>query len=278
MIKLLALDLDGTLSLPKNRLLKETKEGLKDLYTEGIVKITIATGRRYRTTRNLIDNLGFEPWVICNGGALIKTPSRETFFCENFEVSRVAAIARDHELTVFAQRDSEANGGPDFLIDNSSCWNEVTKKHYDDNKSVSEVSDLTSKTEKFLVAGLIGGEKDLDRFAKALNEKFPNQYNAISVPAFEKPNYYCEISPKDVNKWKGIQKLLKHLKIAESEVCCVGDELNDMPMISASQHGFAMGNADERLKAKANFVCGDYDKNGILDVLTYIKSVNKKLD
>ena len=78
MIKLLALDLDGTLSLPKNNLLKETKEGLKDLYIEGIVKITIATGRRYRTTRNLIDNLGFEPWVICNGGALIKTPSRET--------------------------------------------------------------------------------------------------------------------------------------------------------------------------------------------------------
>ena len=67
--------------------------------------------------------------------------------CEDFEVSRVAAIARDHGLTVFAQRDSEANGGPDFLIDNSSCWNEVTKKHYDDNKSVSEVSDLISKTE-----------------------------------------------------------------------------------------------------------------------------------
>ena len=276
MIKLLALDLDGTLSLPKNQILEETKKGLKDLHLEGVVKITIATGRRYRTTRSLIDNLGFEPWVICNGGALIKTPARETFNCETFEVSRVAALARDYSLTVFAQRDSEANGGPDFLIDNSSCWNEVTRKHHEDNESVSEISDLVLETEKVVVAGLIGREKDLDKFSKVLNEKYPNQYNTISVPAFEKPNYYCEITPTGVNKWTGIQKLLKNLKIAENEVCCVGDELNDMPMISASQHGFAMGNADARLKAKANFICGDYDKNGILDVLSYIKEINKK--
>ena len=174
MIKLLALDLDGTLSLPKNQILKETKKGLKDLHSEGVVKITIATGRRYRTTRGLIDNLGFEPWVICNGGALIKTPARETFNCENFKVSRVAAVARDFNLTVFAQRDSEANGGPDFLIDNSSCWNEVTRKHHEDNEAVSEISDLVFETEEVVVAGLIGKEKDIDQFSKALNERFPN--------------------------------------------------------------------------------------------------------
>ena len=278
MIKLLALDLDGTLSLPKNQILEETKKGLKDLYLEGVVTITIATGRRYRTTRNLIDNLGFEPWVICNGGALIKTPARDTLNCEIFEVSRVAAVARDCSLTIFAQRDSEANGGPDFLVDSSSCWNEVTRKHHEDNESVSEISDLVLETEQVLVAGLIGREKDLDQFSKALNEKYPNQYNTISVPAFEKPNYYCEITSKGVNKWTGIQKLLKNLKIAENEVCCVGDELNDIPMISASQHSFAMGNADERLKSKANFICGDYDKNGILDVLSYIKKINRKSD
>ena len=81
------------------------------------------------------------------------------------------------------------------------------------NEAVSEISDLVFETEEVVVAGLIGKEKDLDQFSKALNERFPNQYNTISVPAFEKPNYYCEITPKGVNKWTGIQKLLKNLKI-----------------------------------------------------------------
>ena len=96
MIKLLALDLDGTLSLPDNKILEETKKGLNDMHAAGLVEITIATGRRYRTTRNLIDNLGFEPWVICNGGALIKTPLGETFKSETFAVKPVAAVSYTH--------------------------------------------------------------------------------------------------------------------------------------------------------------------------------------
>ena len=141
MIKLLALDLDGTLSLPDNQILEETKKGLNALHAAGLVEITIATGRRYRTTRNLIDNLGFEPWVICNGGALIKTPLGETFKSETFAVKPVAEIARKTGVTIFAQRDSAEKGGPDFLIDRTSFWNDVTIKHYEDNKAVSEISD-----------------------------------------------------------------------------------------------------------------------------------------
>ena len=274
MIKLLALDLDGTLSLPKNQILTETKKGLNALHAAGFVTITIATGRRYRTTRNLIDNLGFEPWVICNGGALIKTPLRETFKSETFSVTHVAEIARETGLTIFAQRDSEEKGGADFLIDRSSFWNDVTREHYKNNEAVSEISDLVSETEEVLVAGIIGKKEDLEEFSKALNQRFPYQYNTVSVPAFEKPNYYCEITPKRVDKWTGIKKLLRELNLAENQVCCVGDELNDLPMISASHHGFAMGNADPRLKAKAKYTCGDYDKNGILDVLAYIEQTN----
>lgn len=274
MIRLLALDLDGTLSLPNNQILEETKKGLNALHAAGLVKITIATGRRYRTTRNLIDNLGFEPWVICNGGALIKTPLGETFKSETFAVKHVAEIARRTGVTIFAQRDSAEKGGPDFLIDRTSFWSDVTRKHYEDNEAVSEISDLVAETEEVLVAGLIGRKEDLEEFSKALNQKFPLQYNTVSVPAFEKPNYYCEITPKRVDKWTGIKELLLELNLTENQVCCVGDELNDLPMISASHHGFAMGNADSRLKAKAKYTCGDYDKNGILDVLAYIEHTN----
>ena len=77
-----------------------------------------------------------------------------------------------------------------------------------------------------------------------------------------------------MDKWTGIKELLLELNLKENQVCCVGDELNDLPMISASHHGFAMGNADSRLKAKAKYTCGDYDKNGILDVLAYIEHTN----
>ena len=274
MIKLLALDLDGTLALPNNELLPQTKTSLEKMHDEGKVRIIIATGRRYRTSRNLIDNLEFEPYVVCNGGSLIKTPQRETFYSHSYNVSSVARIAREMKLTVFAQRDSDTLKGPDFLIDDFESWSQVTRKHHQQNKTVSQKADLVSGSEKILVAGVLGSRKDLERFSLGIEEKHPGQYSLICVPAFEKPNYYCEVSPAGVNKWTGIKKLLDYFRIEEKEVCAAGDQLNDMAMVNGCGHGFAMGNADPALKKVADFVCGDNDKNGLVEVMAYITRIN----
>ena len=72
-IKMLALDLDGTLAIDNHQVLPATRDALKHLH-DADVEVVIATGRRYRSTRYVIDNLGFEVFAVCNGGALVKMP------------------------------------------------------------------------------------------------------------------------------------------------------------------------------------------------------------
>ena len=133
MIKLIALDLDGTLAIDNHQVSTLTREALDKLHQDG-VEVVIATGRRYRTTRYVIKNLGFEVFAVCNGGALVKAPDQTTVYRESFSIIPILEIARELKLTLFAQRDAHQYGGADFIIDSVPTWNEITSRHIDINQ------------------------------------------------------------------------------------------------------------------------------------------------
>ena len=274
LIKQIALDLDGTLAIDNHQVLPATRAALHQLHHEEGVQVVIATGRRYRTTRFVIENLGFEVHAVCNGGALVKSPDQETLHIEQFDVSGIAQLVRDAEMTLFAQRDAHAIGGADFLIDANQHWNEATTSHFDNNRPWCDQADLTSEDDSFLVCGCFGPEHDLKRVEAAVHQTYPDNYNVIIVPHLQTGYHYCEISQKHVDKWTGLSHIHLRHDIQGHEVCAVGDQLNDMPMVTASGHGIAMSDGNESLKQIAKFVCGPNNADGIVDAVNYIRSVN----
>lgn len=276
MIKMIALDLDGTLAIANHQVSPATRDALKALHADG-VEVVIATGRRYRTTRFVIDNLGFEVFAVCNGGALVKDPMQETLHADHFCVADLADAAIDAGLTLFAQRDAHELGGADFIIDNRSPWNEMIKLHQQRNADWCESTDLSRCDPEFMVAGSFGSLADCQKLAETIESAFPDQYNCIIVPHLDTGGYYCEISQGHVDKWHGISKLTEHFGIDQEHVCAVGDELNDIPMIRNAGHGVAMGNGHEDLQAIARFICGHNDSDGIVDVVRYIREINDGL-
>ena len=101
---MIALDLDGTLALQNHEVSPLTRDALDDLHHNG-VEVVIATGRRYRTTRYVIENLGFDVFAVCNGGALVKAPDQSTVYNENFSILPFLMLTRELNLTLFTQRD-----------------------------------------------------------------------------------------------------------------------------------------------------------------------------
>jgi hydroxymethylpyrimidine pyrophosphatase-like HAD family hydrolase len=57
------------------------------------------------------------------------------------------------------------------------------------------------------------------------------------------------------------------LGIARAEVCAIGDNLNDLDMVSWAGFGVAMGNAPEALRAVAEYVTGRIDEAGVAQVI-----------
>ena len=76
-IRLLALDIDGTLAWRGDEVLPATRAALHRAEERGL-HVVIATGRRYRTTCRVIDALGLDVPAVVLGGALVKSGARET--------------------------------------------------------------------------------------------------------------------------------------------------------------------------------------------------------
>ena len=277
-IKMLALDLDGTLAIDNHEILPTTREALQSLH-DGGVEVVIATGRRYRTTRYVIDNLGFEVFSVCNGGALVKMPDTTTLHESAFSVDqldKLVTAARELHLPLMAQRDAHDRGGADFTIDNEVSWRDSFGQYFEANKAWGVAADLMSQPAEFVVAATFGEQSALQALRDKIDSQYPGEYTNIIVPPFNSDDFYMEITQTSVSKWQGLQHLMTHFDIPAEALCCVGDELNDLSMLMAATHSVAMGNGNKELHPHVTFVCGNHDEDGILEVIDYIHHHNSQ--
>lgn len=275
-IKLIALDLDGTLALPDHQVSVTTRDALHALQNDG-VEVVIATGRRYRSARYVIDNLGLETYCVCNGGALVKdhaaTTLAATGFAEN-EYDQIVRCARECDIALSAQRDSHHLGGADFVIDTEVQWNDMNHQYFETHAEFAIRNDLLAQRDQYLVFGAYDTEAKLKRFTKLLLERC-DHINTVTAKLPEHDYFYCEVTLAVVDKWHGLSHLLSHFDLEAGHICAVGDEMNDFAMITSAGHGIAMGNGHPELQAAAKFICGHNNADGLLDAIQYVRDHNE---
>jgi Cof subfamily protein (haloacid dehalogenase superfamily) len=276
-IKLVALDLDGTLAIENHQVLPATKAALHGLMDDG-VEVVIATGRRYRSARYVIDNLGLDAYCVCNGGALVKDHSQQTLNSTPFaanEYQQIVEYARQCGIALSAQRDAHHLGGADFVMDDAVTWNPVNERYFSDNAKFSQKSDLLSQPDQYLVFGAYDSEEKLKHFAALLKDNC-DHVNIVLVALTDIDYFYCEVALAAVDKWHGLSTLMTHFSLNDQNICAVGDEMNDLAMIQMAAHGIAMANGHPELQAVANYVCGHNSTDGLLDAVRYIREHNEQ--
>lgn len=76
-----------------------------------------------------------------------------------------------------------------------------------------------------------------------------------------------EVYSPRLSKARGIHMVLEHLGIGAQDAYGFGDGINDLPMIRTCGCGVAMGNAVDEVKAAADIICGSVEDNGLAEVL-----------
>ncbi|WMC91790.1 Cof-type HAD-IIB family hydrolase [Kineothrix sp. MB12-C1] len=102
-------------------------------------------------------------------------------------------------------------------------------------------------------------EEKLFKIKELLEEKYHVVFGRVN----EKYPYGAELTLKTTNKASGVKRILRHLKASMVDTIAIGDSLNDLEMIKECGVGIAMGNADERLMAHADFVTDKIGSHGI---------------
>jgi hydroxymethylpyrimidine pyrophosphatase-like HAD family hydrolase len=273
--RLLVLDVDGTVTDARHEIPDVTRQAVQRVQEAGI-RVMIATGRRYRDTLPVAAALGIDAPLVTASGALVKSsPTHATLHRAEFGsgvIEQVVGmiVAAGHEPVLYT--DSYAEG---FDFHCRKCDlppadepGRGLQEYLARNVGLARVqSDLHESVPPGVFAGFaMGPHHDMLALEAALDGAFPNQ---LSVHVIRSPRYrdwLCEIAPAGVTKWSGIMAVAREWGLRADEICAVGDDVNDLPMIRAAGLGIAMGNAVAEVRAAADRVVGTSDATGIADV------------
>lgn len=259
MIKLVAIDLDGTLLTDDKQITDRNKEILTKAKEQG-TKIVLCTGRPLLAIESYLDRLDLRDAgdysITFNGGSIQKNDTGEELLAYSLtldEVKEVAAVMTELDL-------------PLDVITPDTCFNLTTstskKSLYQTMNSLlnfetKDVSELDPQmTFKKMVVGV--DAEYLDDKLKGLSSEWYEKFNIM-----KSRTNLLEVIHKDVSKANGIDLLAKELGIKQSEVMAIGDEENDVSMIEYAGMGVVMENGNENLKKIAQFVTKSNQEDGV---------------
>ena len=110
----------------------------------------------------------------------------------------------------------------------------------------------------------------MKRLEAELDRLLPGQLSLHTIRSPRYSDWLCEIAPAGVTKWTGVARLAAGWGIGSAEICAVGDDVNDLPMVCGAGLGIAMGNGRPELRRAADRVVRSHDAEGMLDVAALV--------
>ncbi|MSE04748.1 sugar-phosphatase (plasmid) [Lactobacillus salivarius] len=264
-IKLIAIDIDGTLVNSKKKLTQEVKTAIKEAKRQGI-KVVICTGRPLPGVKKLLKELELDnqddQYVICFGGNVIETTSGKTLYQKGISYEDfvdLEAIARKKNLhfqVISLDRIYTSNRDIGYYT------------LYEANLVSMGISYRTPEEMKNIpmVKGMFIDEPETLDTAIADRTYFESLEKRLEFT--KTAAFYYEAYTKGINKGTALNKLCDILGLTADNVMAIGDEENDIPMLKFAKTAVAMGNAVAKVKEVANEITEDNDHDGVGKAIT----------
>jgi Cof subfamily protein (haloacid dehalogenase superfamily) len=274
MYRLFAIDIDGTLVNSRDELTPDTQAALARVAAAG-VRVVLATGRRYSHALPLVAPLGLDVPLITASGALIKNPrNHQTLYQSHFDpavLEKTLALIDRAGYDPVASADTFAQGFDFYLARHTTRTPEL--ENYlmlNPGRARIEPKLLEQPPSGVFATFVLGQEQQMLDLEATLQRELPGrlQTHVLHPPRYV--GFVTEITPIGVTKWSAIQRLAHDWQITDAEICAIGDDVNDIPMIRAAGLGVAMGNAVPQLKAVADRIAPTHDENGVAEVVEWL--------
>jgi len=267
MIRLLAVDIDGTLLDSRGRLPDSHRDALAGAAARGI-DVALVTGRAFHFALPIAELLPIPLTLIVNNGAVVKDKSGMTelrHVLPRDAAHRVLAATRGFEdsvAIVFDRADERQ------IVFERMDWTHPNRRgYYEKNKAFIAAAPtalaeaLTEDPIQVMFNGSVGPMRKLVAALRGLDGA-----DAYTVAITEYP--LRDFALVDVNgagcsKGTTLAKWTAARGIAPSEVMAVGDNLNDVEMLDFAGIAVLMGNAADGLKSRGYHLTGSNDEGGL---------------
>lgn len=262
-IKMIGLDLDGTLLNNKKELTAYSRNVLEAAIQHGVT-VLVATGRPITGVPEIFKNFPGMRYVLTANGARIIDMEENKVLCESL-VTRKSA---EKILDVFEQYDTLREvyfDGIAYVNEQAMTdldrfvANPAMQEYY--RKTKNPVKDVRQKMEEMncgmdKVHAMFADPKERLKAWEEL-KRIPD----ITISSALVNN--IEINGKDVNKGKGLLKLGELLGIRREEIMACGDGLNDLMMLQEVGFAVAMANGEPEVKAAADYITVSNEEDGV---------------
>ena len=253
-IKLIALDLDGTLLTSDKKITTRTKDIIARAMARGVT-VTIATGRMLRSAFYFTRLLASDAPVVCCNGGYVGRAEGAPVFARYFDPAltrEFLTFAYEHSWYVNWYRGLDIYV-PEYRAEYFTAYRTTA------GFVVHEVGDdylrYTENVPQFVLRELDAG---IDAYVRTVREHFgdqllPQQNTGTSV----------DINPPGVNKAVGVKALADAMGLGLDEVMVAGDADNDYEMLEMGAFSVVPENGLPEAKERASYVTASNDANGI---------------
>ncbi len=250
-IKLIVLDLDGTLLDDAGQIGAETKKLVKELRDKEVI-FTFASGRLHSALTVFAAELNITSPLISLDGSMIKSyPKGEVIFESVIKPKYVLKSLEyaDALLINIALCHADAI----YYTENNAIIPQIMDKFGAKYELVDSYERFSSKTLEIVFAG------DNSPSIRYIEERMMFPYRlGLTTSFFRSQSHdgisYLEIRRNGTSKGKGLMRLLKYYKLKPSESAVIGDWYNDISLFETPAYKVAIANAVPEIKRKADHI------------------------
>ena len=261
-IKMLVLDIDGTLTNSQKEITPETKRAIQVIQERGH-KVMLASGRPTPGIKRYAEELELEKYggyiLSFNGGKIINCRTGEIVYQKMFPsvlIPEVYYFAKHHDcglITYYGDKIILATRTDEYLAIESRI----------NNMKIHEVEDFLGYIDFEVNKLLMTASPEL---AKQYEEQLATKYKDV-ISIYRSEPYFIEFMPKGIDKATSIDRMLSTVGMTRENTICCGDGFNDLTMIEYAGVGVAMANAQDKVKEKADYITKSNDEDGIAHVI-----------
>ncbi len=264
MIKLVGLDLDGTLLNDNHVISNENKEIIDNLKELGI-KVVLASGREIESMIWASSELGLDtPLIALNGAIVTDNKGEKILFGKSLNLKKIKDLFIDlyndgRFMLIFFKDEVIATDNNDDYYNLFIKYSNVIPKRVNNVVKYLDDNNLWDSVYKIIFSD---EEEVLVDLRDDLKDKLDEDYTlTFSMP------FYLELNDSHVSKGNALEFVAKMYGIKSDEIMAIGDGENDLSMIEFAKVGIAMENAPDYIKERANYVTRSNMDNGVFHAI-----------
>ena len=275
-MKLIAIDLDGTLLSHKMEITEENLGAIREAQNQGNI-VMICSGRAPEDIQQILNKYDLSIPLAGSNGSVVQAYGRV-----------LQSVSMNREDIIETAEKLDKNKFPYRIYTNSGIyipadWSERVELAMKQKQiKVEGLSDeiyqkITEQPQKSSLINFFDHYSELfNKEELTIQKFFVLTLNASSKTALasslegistigitSSSPLNIEVMDQHGNKGSALKKVAEHYNIPLQDTVAIGDNFNDIPMLEVAGLSVAMGNAEPQVKAVCDVVTHSNDENGV---------------